>query len=303
MAIDPLFDLLQPARLTAVVDIGANPIDGEPPYKGMLAARMCTLVGFEPQAQALARLNAAKSDLETYLPDAVGDGGAATLRICKAPGMTSLLAPEPRALACFGGYSSWGTVIEEISVKTRALGSIAEIGEMDFLKIDVQGAELAVFRGGRSRLQRAVAVQSEVSFVPLYRDQPSFGEIDGELRSLGFLPHAFAAINKRLLHPLNDAGNVFAALNQVIEADIVYVRDFTRMEAMDSQQLRHLALVAHHCYGSYDLALRCLDALIRRGEFSADAGGRYVAAIPEQSARTGAERRMIFAGPPDRLYP
>jgi hypothetical protein len=35
---DPLFDLLQPARLTAVVDIGANPIDGDPPYKRMLAA-------------------------------------------------------------------------------------------------------------------------------------------------------------------------------------------------------------------------------------------------------------------------
>src|SRR5262249_23728291 len=65
--IDPISALWRPERLTAVVDIGANPIDGDPPYKGMLTNRLCTLVGFEPQEEALAKLNAAKSDLETYL--------------------------------------------------------------------------------------------------------------------------------------------------------------------------------------------------------------------------------------------
>ena len=45
---DALFDLLPPDHLTAVVDIGANPIDGDPPYKGMLAAGLCTVIGFEP---------------------------------------------------------------------------------------------------------------------------------------------------------------------------------------------------------------------------------------------------------------
>jgi hypothetical protein len=28
---DPLLKLLRPKRLTAVVDVGANPIDGDPP--------------------------------------------------------------------------------------------------------------------------------------------------------------------------------------------------------------------------------------------------------------------------------
>jgi len=49
---DPITELLRPERLTAVLDIGANPIDGEPPYKGMLAAGLCTVTGFEPQAEA-----------------------------------------------------------------------------------------------------------------------------------------------------------------------------------------------------------------------------------------------------------
>ena len=33
-----LYELLNPLRLTEVVDIGANPIDGDPPYKPMLDA-------------------------------------------------------------------------------------------------------------------------------------------------------------------------------------------------------------------------------------------------------------------------
>jgi hypothetical protein len=51
---DPLFKLLRPERLTAVVDIGANPIDGDPPYQSMLEKRLCRVVGFEPQSEALA---------------------------------------------------------------------------------------------------------------------------------------------------------------------------------------------------------------------------------------------------------
>src|SRR5882757_11295127 len=78
---DRLSDLVQPKRLTSVVDIGANPIDGDAPYKAMLQLGICRLIGFDPQPDALTRLNARKSDLETYLPCAVGDGGSHSLNI------------------------------------------------------------------------------------------------------------------------------------------------------------------------------------------------------------------------------
>ena len=76
---DPLFELLHPDRLTAVVDIGANPIDGNPPYKRMLDEGLCTVIGFEPQAGALAELNRRKGPREQYLRTAVGDGEEHTL--------------------------------------------------------------------------------------------------------------------------------------------------------------------------------------------------------------------------------
>jgi FkbM family methyltransferase len=274
---DPLAGLLRSERLTAVVDIGANPIDSDPPYKGMLAKRLCTLVGFEPQADALARLNAGKSDLETYLPYAVGDGTRGTLKVCHAPGMTSLFTPEPRILNVLAGFAQYGRVVGEVEVDTCTLDSVAEIGQLDFLKIDVQGSELSIFRNGKSRLASAVAVHTEVSLLPLYANQPVFGEVDLALRELGFIPHMFAQISKRMILPLHNAGDPYAALNQVFEADVVYVRDFTLPDKMSAEQLKHLALVAHHCYASYDLATNCIYQLTLRSALPADAVESYLA--------------------------
>lgn len=284
IAADPLMALVRPERLTAIVDIGANPLESDPPYKWMLEQRLCTIIGFEPQADALATLNARKSDLETYLPHAIGDGSSGMLKLCWAQGMASLFTPEPRVLNCFPRFAEFGHVLNEIPVETRTLDSLAEVKHLDLLKIDVQGGELAVFRSGSARLAGAVAVHAEVSFVPLYKNQPVFGDIDLALRALGFIPHMFAKLNKRMILPLHDPAQPFAAINQLLEADIVYVRDFTRPDSMSVEQLKHLALIAHHCYRSYDLAGNCLYHLAARGAIAADAVVQYMALLGTTAA-------------------
>ena len=103
--------------------------------------------------------------------------------------MTSLLTPDVNQLRLFTAFPEWGSVVEEVEVQTHRLDDL-DIDEFDLLKIDIQGAELMVFQHGRERLRNAVAVQTEVSFVPLYRDQPTFGDVDRELRSQGFVPHS-----------------------------------------------------------------------------------------------------------------
>lgn len=269
---DFLRDILRPARRTRVVDIGANPIDGDPPYKPMLQAGLCEVIGFEPQREALAQLQARQGPLETYLPHAVGDGGTHTLHICRASGMTSCFAPDPDTLELFAVLKPLAEVLRTETVATRRLDAIEEIAELDFLKIDIQGGELAVFQHGRAKLARAVAIQTEVSFVTLYRGQPALGAIDSELRSQGFIPHCFAAVKQWPIAPLVIDNDPRRPLNQLLEADIVYVRDFSRPQDLDAEQLKQLALIAHHCYGSVDLAVRCLYLLEQRGQLQP--GGR-----------------------------
>lgn len=272
---ESLSEILAPGRLTEIVDIGANPHGGDPPYKAMLAAGVCRVTGFEPQPEALAALQAAMGPNERYLPHAVGDGEPRTLNLCRSPGMASLLAPDAATLEVFGTLRHWGEVTGRVPVRTRRLDDIDEIERLDFLKMDVQGSELAVLRHGRGKLAQAVATQVEVSFVTLYEGQPPFGEVDLELRRQGFIPHCFAEVKHWPIAPCIVDGDPYKPLRQLLEADVVYVRDFTRPDAMGDEQLKHLALVAHHCYGSIDLVMRCLMLLARRGAVPPDAGQRY----------------------------
>jgi len=179
-------------------------------------------------------------------------------------------------LSLFHLFSDFGAVVSEELVATRRLDEIVEIDALDFLKIDVQGSELQVFRAGRQKLAHAVAIHTEVSFLPLYENQPLFGEIDQELRSQGFVPHAFADMKRWAIAPLVVNGDPRQALNQLLEADIVYVRDFSRPDGLTDEQLKHLTLIAHHCYGSFDLALKCLLLLKQRGTLGKGEEQRYL---------------------------
>lgn len=264
-------------RLTAVVDVGANPIDGEPPYIEMLRSELCTVTGFEPQPSALAILEQHKGPLETYLPDAVGDGQHHTLHLTVASGMTSLFHPDADRLSFFNGFGEWGRVLDEITMTTCRLDDIKAITYMDMLKIDAQGAELMVFRGAKRRLKDAVTVHTEVSFVPLYEEQPVFGDIDLEMRAVGFIPHAFGSIKRWPIAPVVYDGDFRKPMHQLLEADVVYVRDFTRPDDMTDEQLKHLALISHCVYGSSDLTHRCMLTLRDRKLLPLDAPELYLA--------------------------
>lgn len=276
---DFLTQILAPGRPTAIVDVGANPIDGAPPYKAMLTAGLCDVVGFEPQADALARLQAMAGPRERYLPYALGDGTSRTLNICGIEGMTSLLVPDPAQLALFNLFPIWGEVKNTIPVTTRRLDDIAEIANMDFLKMDIQGCEREVLSHAKRKLAETVAIQTEVSFVPLYKDQPTLGEMDLALRELGFLPHCFADVKVWPLAPTVVGGQPNRGLRQLLEADMVYVRDFTQAQNMRAEQWKHLALIAHHCYRSADLAARALNMLAELGAVPADASERYLSSL------------------------
>jgi FkbM family methyltransferase len=280
-----LTGLLAPRRLTQVVDVGANPIDGIPPYAAMLAAGLCHVIGFEPQEKALQELQQKKGPNEQYLPYAIGDGGSHTLNICASSGMTSLFEPDPAALELFDFLKPLGKVIRRVPLDTRRLDDVSEIQELDFLRLDIQGGELAVFEGGAGKLAQAVVIQTEVSFITLYKGQPSLGDIDVHLRAQGFVPHCFAAVKHWPIAPCILGGDPTRPLNQLLEADIVYVRDFSRPASIGDEQLKHLALIAHHCYGSFDLTLRCVMLLEQRQVLAPGAQQSYLQLVT--AAATG----------------
>lgn len=277
-----LQSLLEISRLTEVVDIGANPIDGDPPYRGMLQRRLCRVTGFEPQPKALSDLNSRKTQLERYLPYAVADGRLHELRVCQASGMTSLFEPCAMTLKTFGIFEEFGRVVSRQKVETKAFDSIDEIEGVDFLKIDIQGGELAVFEFGKRKLSECCVIQTEVSFIPLYLNQPTFSQVDTCLRDMGFVPHCFVAEKRWIISPMVLNNEPRQPLNQILEADIVYVRDFIDPKKLSNDQIKHMALIAHECYGSFDLTLKCIEILCDRGALSDGAKQKYIELLSRQ---------------------
>ncbi len=247
-----------------VIDIGANPIDADPPYAAMLRAGDAEVVGFEPNPSALAVLDSRRGPLERYFPHAIGDGERHTLHICQAPGMTSLLEPDPAVLGLFHGFPDWGRVVATEPVETRRLDDLPETAGADLLKLDIQGAELMVLRHAEARLRDAVVIQAEVEFLPLYRNQPLFSDIDLFLRARGFVLHRFHPTVSRAVQPMMVNNDPYAGLGQLVWADAVFIRDLCALDALSDRQLLAMAAILHDCYGAYDIAFRLVAEHDRR---------------------------------------
>jgi FkbM family methyltransferase len=269
-----LSTLLGISCIIKVVDIGANPIDGPAPYASLLASGCAEVVGFEPNAEALARLARQKGPRETYLPYAIGDGRQHTLYRCQSEGMTSLLQPNPEVLSLIHGFSVWSRVVRTELVETKRLDDIPETAALDYLKMDIQGAELMVLQHATDRLRHAVAIHTEVEFLPMYVGQPLFSDVDQFLRQHGFVLHRFNPLATRAVVPLAVANKPYEGYGQLFWADAVFMRDFTRPDHLDPDQLLRLAVILHDCYAAYDIVAHLLLAHDRR--IGSDLGDRYV---------------------------
>jgi len=255
-----LTEILKTAIEIDVVDIGANPIDGNPPYLGLLKSGLAKVIGFEPNLEALAKLEASKGDNETYLPYAVADGETHEFKFCQASGMSSLLEPNQDLLQYFHGFPKWGTVDERKKINTVRLDDVEDITNLDYLKIDVQGGELCVFENGINRLSECLVIHSEVEFLPMYINQPLFSEVEIFLRGKGFVFHRFAPLTSRMVSPLLMDDDIYREFSQVFWADAVFIRDFTKLSRLPPEKLLKFSIILHDIYESYDLVLRILMA-------------------------------------------
>ncbi|WP_144634492.1 TDP-N-acetylfucosamine:lipid II N-acetylfucosaminyltransferase [Bordetella genomosp. 13] len=270
-----------------VVDIGANPIDGDPPYKKLLKEGKVHLVGFEPQREALQQLNRQKGKHESYLPYAVGSGSEVTLYLCRAPGMTSTLRPNFKVLDHFQGYPVWGEILREERMPTVRLDDVQEIESIDWLKIDIQGGELTVFKHGEAKLANTLVIQTEVNFIQLYENQPLFAEIDQWMRARGFMLHTLLEERRRLYAPYVHKGQIHQGLNQLTTADAVYVRDINSLHTLTALQREKMATILQEAYGSLDLAQK-----IRKIKGEPSPAGQEVAPILSQAGR----KRFVHLG-------
>lgn len=81
---------------------------------------------------------------------------------------------------------AFGEVVEAEMKTLDAIIAEADFLMPDLIKLDIQGAELKALKGASEALAHAEFVQLEVSFIPLQKDIPLFGQIAGFMHEKGF---------------------------------------------------------------------------------------------------------------------
>jgi len=246
-----------------ILDVGAALIE-RPPYQSLVDVGRGRVFGFEPDQQACEQLNREYGSPHRFFPFFIGGGGPATFHETNWAPTGSLYEPNSRLLEKFQNLAELVTPVAAHAVSTIRLDDIAEISDIDFIKIDVQGSELVVFENASRVLSSAVLIQTEVEFVEVYKGQPMFADVDKFLRANGFQFHTLNGFSGRAFKPLVANGDVNSAFRQALWSDAIYVRDWMHLEAVSETKLRNYAILAHDVLRSYDLAHLVLSALDSR---------------------------------------
>lgn len=270
-----------------ILDIGAM-LEGEERYAPLRRANVARVTAVEPNEEQAGRLRETNPDIRRLLPYVLGDGFPATMHITRYPGCSSLYEPDPAVIDRFTSISTLAEdgnfrVQRTEEVPTRRLDDVDPIVDADYIKIDVQGAELDVLRHAVRTLSRTCIVESEVEFVPIYKKQPLFGDVQTFMREQGFVLHKLIDVGSRSFRPFDFQGNRFAGTSQLLWADAVFVRDFSDLAGYSTDQLVKAAMILHDVYRSYDLAFLLLNEDdVRTGSGSVRRYAERLLAIPDR---------------------
>lgn len=276
-----LLELFPDTSRINILDVGAAILEA-PPYQSLIDAGIGRLYGFEPDAEACERLNSGYGEPHRFFQCFVGDGREAIFHETNWSPTGSLFAPNTPLLEKFQNLAELTTPVATHAVNTTRLDDIAEIDDVDLIKIDVQGSELSVLRNGMRALASAVVVQAEVEFVALYQGQPMFADVDVFMRAQGFQLHTFNGFGSRAFKPLVPNGNVNAGFRQILWSDAIYVRDWMLLDRLSVAKLTSYAVIAHDLLQSFDLAHLVLAAI--DGKTQSDLAQQYVRRFAEHAA-------------------
>jgi len=250
-----------------VLDVGAM-MEHEDRYQPLVDQGLAEVTGFEPNPEKLRELLEARRGPYHYLPYFLGRGDPATFYLTRYPGCSSLYPPDSEVIGLFTGIGTGPgekfEVIESYRVETRRLDDLDEVPTPDFVKIDVQGAALDVLHGGREQISAALVLEVEAEFVPLYKGQPLFGDIQLFLGNRGFVLHKFIDVAGRAIAPFSNNPNPMEPVSQILYADAIFVRKFTRLAGFSDSDLLKAATILHELYRSVDLVNHLLGEHDRR---------------------------------------
>jgi FkbM family methyltransferase len=190
LAIEHVTWMLRELDINCVLDVGAN--TGQFGRRIRRSGYTGRIVSFEPVREHAEQLRQSASQDHDWRVFELALGDMNTeMEMNTRPGPMSSLLPS----SAFGEqWSARLTMNEKQRVAVRRLDAIydsAVVGLAEprvYLKLDTQGYDLKAFAGAGERIRDVLAMQSEVSCVPIYDGMPTLLEQISCYQTAGFEP-------------------------------------------------------------------------------------------------------------------
>ncbi len=223
-----------------IMDIGAR---GGVDEEFFPAAWATTAIGFEPEPAECAVLSLrppAPWRAVRYFPVAIGGkNGSALLYVPGNPSGASLLKHNPEMIDLYG-YNSLHCTKHSIEVTTLTLDTARErFGvKADYIKIDVEGAELDILRSAPNTLSDCSAIKVEVSFLEQREKQPLVCDVYDFLLSSGYILAEIRGIHQwrrrpMPAHPFSADCAIPYSKGIAAQCDLVFLKNYRDVSEED----------------------------------------------------------------------
>ena len=250
-------------RALKLIDIGARS-GVQAPWTSL--REFVNFIAFEPDQEEYQALQATKRPGDLIFNTALAESvGKRELRLTASRGCSSLYEPNCEFLNQFPDFSRFD-VEKSVPVVTECLDSLIADGRLDgfdFVKIDVQGAELDILKGGsKSLMDNTLGLEVEVEFQPMYKGQPLFADVDQFVRSkLGLELQDL----RKAYWKYSEGRGVGGTKGKLIFGDALYLRapdalvaQCAKLPQSHAAEKFQLALLVGVAYGCIDYSLRIL---------------------------------------------
>ncbi len=190
--------------------------------------RNLTVIGFEPDEREFYKLQ--DSEHRRWFKVALnGCEGVFNLNVTRAQTATSLLEPNLELIQTLNMPLSDFDILRKVPLRCRTLDALCREYGLDphVVKLDTQGTEIDILRGGEMCLRRSIfAVEAEVEFLPFYMNQALFTDVHNYLSGLGF--QLMEYLNPVRIRGL-DYGSGRGTPSHLLSADALYFKSPSRM--------------------------------------------------------------------------